>query len=211
MDPQFRGLTSASVLTTTVGDAPVYGSTNRGTAVSSSGLGATMLIQFDLSSLPGFAGGTINDAQLRLLGTGGNQKVYVRQVTSHPWTETGVTQSLTGTGTGWGASGTSSFSFSNDTYDNGAYRWYNIGSPNTNGKYMETAVIRVTDYVQAWADGTPNYGFGLDLTNGNAYTSEAGATYQPVLFIDYTPAVPEPATLALVALGGVALLKRRHA
>lgn len=75
-----------------------------------------------------------------------------------------------------------------------------------------------TDAVTDWGRGafappdtnvsTPNAGMLL-LGNGTTfYTSEyATASLQPLLIVDY---VPEPATLSLLALGGVAALIRRR-
>lgn len=70
--------------------------------------------------------------------------------------------------------------------------------------------IDVTSVVQEWSDGAPNHGFFLRQTNTNAlgFTSSDGDTIaqRPLLRVSF---VPEPAALSLVALGALALLRRR--
>ncbi len=69
---------------------------------------------------------------------------------------------------------------------------------------------------ESWLSGTANGGFVLRGNGGSTpfygyYSKEtATAAYRPTLIIegDFTP-VPEPATMSLLALGGVAMLKRR--
>ena len=126
----------------------------------------------------------------------------------------------TGTSTSgsWGATGTTQFSIANDTAVDPATVQKTIA-----GGFR---VWTVTDLVNAWAQGAvTNRGFAVLNTaytnpttgvvsnpNYQWYTSERGATdvnYEPTLFIDYTPAVPEPATLALVTMSGLMLLRRR--
>jgi len=82
----------------------------------------------------------------------------------------------------------------------------------------------LTAIVQSWASGTtPNLGFhisphggsnDLDLDNygGTAtffYSDEAALANRPLLTIDYTPPVPEPASVSVLALGSALLFRRR--
>ncbi|MBN1943405.1 MAG: DNRLRE domain-containing protein [Phycisphaerae bacterium] len=79
-----------------------------------------------------------------------------------------------------------------------------------------TATWDVTDIVQAWSDGTANYGFILrgDAWNDSdtrtdfwSYEAEDSGNV-PVLKIYYEQ-IPEPATMSLLALGGLGVLIRR--
>jgi MYXO-CTERM domain-containing protein len=82
--------------------------------------------------------------------------------------------------------------------------------------YDGFAVWNVTDLVQLWADGTPNYGFYTpDRVNRTYQMSETpdGVNFQPVLFIDYEKApepIAEPAGLGLIGLALLGLRKRRR-
>ncbi len=101
----------------------------------------------------------------------------------------------------WGTDSDTTFSPANDGGLTSTSKQWGSGGANW-------TVYTVTDIVSDWASGSPNYGFYQVGNNYNWKTSESGSQYQPVLFIDYTPA-PEPVTLALLALGGLAIVRRR--
>jgi hypothetical protein len=86
--------------------------------------------------------------------------------------------------------------------------------------------LDVTDIVQTWKDGAPNYGFYIGPNGGTSdgwqiFTSgaygfgtldEVSGQLAPELTILYAPdsAVPEPATLGLAAVAGTLLAGRRR-
>ena len=75
-----------------------------------------------------------------------------------------------------------------------------------------TVSIDVTDTVNKWANGQPNYGWGIVSDSANAIhlalsqNTSGCHPHSPILEIDH--AVPEPATLTLLLLGGLQLLYR---
>lgn len=83
------------------------------------------------------------------------------------------------------------------------------GSRTTLGKLY----FDVTDVVNGWIDDpTTNKGFGLVLTDGNDLI-EIGATndfFDTGTFSPTLSSVPEPGSMALLALGAVGLLRRRR-
>ena len=94
----------------------------------------------------------------------------------------------------------------NHSYANSGYGW-------TAGHgWVETDV---TTLVEQWYDGTLDDSQGVvifgDASQQAAYylSSESASTdLRPQLVIEYTP---EPMTMSLLALGGVALIRRRRA
>jgi hypothetical protein len=86
--------------------------------------------------------------------------------------------------------------------------------------------LDVTDIVQAWKDGAPNYGFyigttgtadGWELYSSGAFgvvgVDDVAGQLAPELTILYAPdaaAVPEPTTLTLLAAAGTLLTRRRR-
>ena len=76
-----------------------------------------------------------------------------------------------------------------------------------------TTTWTLTTLAQNWASGLwENDGFALSALNAvgntNGYQIDTSGTPERGLFLDYTP-VPEPASLSLLALGGLAVLRRR--
>ena len=98
------------------------------------------------------------------------------------------------------------------------------------GKIGNAAVLNldVTDIVQAWKDGAPNYGFYIGSTgtadgweiyssgdfgavNGGVNVDDVSGQLTPELSILYAPDLaPEPASLGLLAGSSLLLLGRRR-
>ncbi len=172
------------------------------------------LSKFKTSSLSGFSGSTINMAQVRYYYPSGNTGLTnLGYVTSSDWIEG------TGTTDGYfpGAAGGASFAHPQG-HNTGANQDTNGGTTGpmqswANNDYFgvtkdvsaltvtagphnagaDFIVYDVTQIVQLWANGTPNYGFCIYDTGCNypvQYSeTTAGATYQPTLFIDYSGSV----------------------
>ncbi|MCG3180687.1 MAG: hypothetical protein BIFFINMI_03050 [Phycisphaerae bacterium] len=255
LDTTFSSAITANALTiytNSVADAYLANTSNSrygnyGASTSAPGNGGgpqPVILKFDLSLLPGFVGGTINVAELRIYQNAGNTGTRAAgYITTHDWvagTGTGGYPGTTDPSTGgvsfahpigfntaalrnaengttaplasWGPNSDSYFTYgtvagntaggdgSNSATDSDGM----VALKGSTNKYN---VWSVTDIVSLWAAGTPNYGFvALNGNNWVYYTSDiATEAYRPVLFIDYTPAVttPEPATLALLSLGGL--------
>lgn len=164
------------------------------------------LTKWDISSIP--AGSTITKAQIRLYATSGNYGfAYVGRIVTADWQQGVVTPKKANATTSWVGQPIGAADFTNIT----AGPSYKAG---------KCRVLDVTTDLQAMVNGTvPNYGWGLSqsatfatssqLANGNAATVlNATTAYRPALFVEYVPA-PEPTTVILLAISGLALLRRR--
>ncbi len=175
--------------------------------------------KFNIAALPGFAGSTINKAQLRFYYSGGNTGLTsTGYITSSDWIEGTGTPAYPGAAGGLSAAHPMGYNTGpNQDADGGTtgplQTWANndyfavakdvSASAATVSKYGYNAihtyggfaVYDVTDFVQDMADGTvPNYGFCTysSTLNYSVQFSETthGADYQPVLFVDYTSTTP---------------------
>jgi hypothetical protein len=212
----FSGVTAADVVQVAVDDTAMvtnpaanYAVQGAATTYSPTSLVA-MLFKFDLSSL---AGATIEKAQIRFYAGNGNTGQSLARVVTHDWTEALATKAsyngLPSPNMNWGPA-------SNALYSNTA----DLGTGSTLDSAPVGAAFSVEDVtanVQAFVNGTlPNYGWALysgatSFGNRGYIPSEnADDGRRPALFISYTP-VPEPATLAFLAMSGLVLLRRRIA
>ena len=145
-------------------------------------------------------------AQLRIYRSSGNTYgagLTVGRVLYHDWTEALALPANPNGGStpGWGAASNARFSTAGDVGTLGG-----MANPSTAGFLIAT----VTSDVQAFAAGTPNYGWSLATGNSVINLSEnTDDGRRPVLFLSYTP-VPEPMTLALLGLAAMALPRRRR-
>lgn len=217
LDPVFSGVTSANVVQVNVDDTAMVNNpaayySSFGTATSwSASSHVAYLFKFDLSSL---AGMTIEKAQLRLYAGNGNTGENLARVVTHDWTEALATRAsyngLPSPNTNWGPGSNAIYSSASDLGTGSAFDSCPVGAA--------FSVEDVTADVQAFVNGTlPNYGWGLysglpsaNTVGNHGYIPSENSDdgRRPALFISYTP---EPATLVLLALGGLALIRRRTA
>jgi hypothetical protein len=177
------------------------------------------LFKFDLASLPGFIGGTVHVAQLRVTQAGGNQGGTIAPIITHDWTEALAKRydPAGGSTKKWGPASNDIFKAGIDTAPTTAMLWDGfftdpLAGFGGNSPYMGYLTGDVAAHAQAIANGTAaNYGWYVNTSNRNIISSEhAREEYGPALFISYTP-VPEPVTLVLLALGSLVSLRRRAA
>jgi len=214
-DPVFDLVTVADVLEVAVNDTAFHDNHADNNNYGNLDLYTTghddKLFQFDLASLPGFVGGTVLKAELRLRETVGNNFAQIAPVTTHAWTEAlAVRNSPLGNfANEWGPLSDSEFG----PADAGPLVGMTIGPYEAGifGDYEAWIVGDVTADLQAIADGTaPDLGWYVYTPNRSFVASENAAdAFRPALFLDFTPA-PEPMTLSLLALGGLAALRRRR-
>lgn len=149
------------------------------------------------------AGSTIHSATVRLMITSkGSGWKYHRMLTD--WNENTVTwNSFVG---GVQADGIEALALATAT----------DGANNGDGNVLDGWYsLDLTADVQAWADGAANYGWailpiGTLGTNGIDFIASEGSptSMRPMLTVEFT-SVPEPAGMGLLALGGLALIRRR--
>lgn len=214
LNAAFTGVTAANVVQVAVDDTGMVSNSNAyyskygaSTSYSASSYQA-LLFKFDLSSL---AGATIQKAQFRIYAGNGNTGESLAKVVTHDWTEALATRAspngLASPNMNWGPASNAIYSSASD-----------LGTGSTFDSCPAGAAFSVEDVtadVQAFVNGTlPNYGWALyssatSLGNHDFIPSEnSNDGARPALFISYTP---EPATMALLAMSGLVLLRRRAA
>jgi len=155
------------------------------------------LVQFDLSGIP--AGQTIVSAVFTLYNEVGAP--WSANPAGDPMNIYAVTQTWSETAVTW-----------NNQPTLGATVY---ATSNANPGSLESVMWDVTDLVQAWYDGAiANNGLEIRSSGTNqlhflSSNEQAPGTFGPNLAITYGP-VPEPATMALLAVGGLAPLIRRR-
>ncbi len=218
LNSAFSGVTAANVVQVAVDDMGIisnsaaYYATQGNIAKYSASSFNAFLWKFDLSSLP--AGATIEKAQIRLYTGNGNTGMKFAPVVTHNWNEAISTRAsyngLASPNKNWGPA------------SNEIFTGADLGTVSNADSCPAGAAFTVEDVtadVQAMVNGTMgNYGWalfssltGTALSGGNHdyYASEnTDDGRRPALFISYTP---EPATLVLLALSAMALLRRRAA
>jgi hypothetical protein len=220
---------------TTVQDAAIRGDTSQdqnfgiGTKPRiTSGNARGALVWFDLSSIP--AGQTIVSAtlDLRLRPPGGLPHPVGTLASLSRVTESwGAGPLPVNEGTGWGTPALDGEVTWNSRM-HGSTAWADPGLLTDGGGSRDMGftvdmavndgnwhvIIDVASIVQTWLDGDPNYGFVLNDANNDPsryyeleMSESADLDRRPKLTIEY---VPEPAALALMGLGGLAVLRRRR-
>ena len=168
-----------------------------------------IMLEFDIAALSGL---DITSAQVWMRNRwtiGTNVPVDVARLTQ-AWAE--------GTGTGTPSGDGATY----NTYD-GVNTWTTAGGDYDAGSAIAASVttartwfnIDITSLVQFWADNpTQNNGLIIVNTSGgdSNYFDINGSSEQEGLHAAYlvVDSVPEPATMGLLAIGGLALLRRKR-
>ncbi len=173
------------------------------------------LIQFDVSGIP--SGSTITSVTLQLTVPSGN-------TANSPNFALHRMNTVWGEGNKSGNNGAAAGAGEATWNDSGFGAWATPGagsgtdyvaaaSANTNvlglGSYNWSSSGLSAD-VQAWVDGTANNGWILiETTSVSGTARRFSSNGAPTLTVVYTP-VPEPSSVALLGLGGIALILRRR-